>query len=100
MQQRRVPGPVICTGSPPPLPQSSKLSPVSKIFCVLFLKKISPTSRSEVNLISWYLVNKLSIRILWNPKIHDRVHNSPPVILIQINSGHALSYIYFRSTLI
>ena len=35
-------------------------------------------------------------RTLWNPKVHYRIHNSPPLasVLLQINPAHDLSFFF------
>ena len=35
-------------------------------------------------------------RVLWNPKVHYRVHNSPPLFPILMNSVHALPTDFFE----
>jgi hypothetical protein len=41
----------------------------------------------------WFSLSQGIIRILWKPKVHYRVHNSPPLftILSNMNQVHALS---------
>jgi len=70
--------------------------PIHKELTVLLQKLINHKENSP----TWepYIIH----RILWNPKVHYRVHNSPPLysIISQINLVHVLATDFLRYILI
>jgi len=49
-------------------------------------------------IVFFFLSNQVTSYILWEPKAHDRIHNSPPIIhiLIHIKASHAIFFYFFK----